>query len=320
MKKTILLLATAFASLSVSAQQPASTADSIKNWVTFLASDQMKGRANGSVEIERTAEWLAEKFGQYGMRPIGGMDGFVQPYILDDDSFVHKNVIGCIPAGNESDNDGPVLVISAHFDHIGAKQDSADADTIFNGADDDASGIVTMLAIAKNIFEGQLRPDIPIVFAAFSNEERGFRGSDYFCKSGVLPMQRIKADINLEMLGRSHEFGQNRYLITGPEHSNFHDIVVDFNKDKDWKIANIDSRILSALFRASDNYSFAEQAHRVGDCVPAHTIATSLGFNHIHKVDDETEYIDFENLSNVADNLTQLVLYVAGRDVDIQCN
>jgi Zn-dependent M28 family amino/carboxypeptidase len=211
-------------------------------------------------------------------------------------------------------------VLSAHVDHIGIQPAAAEADSIYNGADDDASGVVAMLAIAKNIAEGRLKPDGPIVFAAFSNEEGGLRGSDYFYKSGVLPVQRIEANLNLEMLGRSDEFGPNKYYITGPEHSNLQEITVNFNKDRDWKMAEVDGRILGALFKMADNYRLVEQAERSGVRVPAHTIATSVGMWHIHRADDEIEYIDFDNLSAAADNLTQLVLHLSEKEVEVRCH
>jgi len=71
-----------------------------------------------------------------------------------------------------------------------------EGDSIFNGADDNVSGIVAMLAIAKTFYEQKLLPECPIVFAAFSNEEEGGLGSQYFCNSNVIPMQKIKLNIN----------------------------------------------------------------------------------------------------------------------------
>jgi acetylornithine deacetylase/succinyl-diaminopimelate desuccinylase-like protein len=301
-------------------QQQASTADSIKSWLNFLASDEMKGRDNGSKEIEKVARWLSAKYKQYGLKPVEGMNDFVQSYILDNDSTViHRNIIGYIPAKKESDNSGSVILLSAHFDHIGMEYSAFDGDSIFNGADDDASGVVTMLAIAKNMFEQKLQPDCPIVFAAFSNEETGLLGSWHFCNSNLIPIQKIKVNINFEMLGRSEEFGKNRYYITGPAHSNLQDIVIDFNKDRDWKIANA-GNIVNRLFRMADNYTFVRYAVNSNHCIPAHTIATSVGMEHVHQLHDEVEYIDFENMTNAVNNLTQLILYISGKCVDIKCN
>ena len=294
--------------------------DSVISWLHFLASDEMRGRANGSEEIEIVAQWLSDKFKQFGLRPVGEMENFVQPYILhNDSSFIHKNIIGYFPAANEQDNENPFIVISAHFDHIGTSYCSVNGELIFNGADDNASGVVAMLAIAKKLSKQNLQTNHPILFAAFSNEEVGLLGSRYFVRSNVIQIQQIKLNINLEMLGRSHEFGRNKFFITGPQHSNFQDIVVEFNKETEWEIANA-GRIVDMLFRMSDNFSFVEYARHHNFCIPAHTIATSVGFGHIHQVSDEVEFIDFENLNNLIVHLTQLILHLSNNNIAVKCN
>jgi hypothetical protein len=321
MKKSLICLFVAlFIIQGAFSQQQTCTADSTRSWLNFLASDELRGRANGSDEIEKVAQWLSGKFKQYGLQPIGEMNDFVQPYILDNDSsFVHKNIIGYYPAINEPDNENSFVIISVHFDHIGISYFPVNGDSIYNGADDNASGVVAMLAIAKNLFEQNLPIKSPIVFAAFSNEERGLIGSRYFVSSNIIPIQQVKVNINLEMLGRSDEFGRNKYYITGPNYSNLQDIIIEFNKEREWEIADAGVAV-DMLFRMSDNYSFVRYAERNNYCVPAHTIATSIGFGHIHQVDDEVEYIDFENLNDLIDNLTQLILHLSSNDIVVKCN
>ncbi|MDR0333517.1 MAG: M20/M25/M40 family metallo-hydrolase [Dysgonamonadaceae bacterium] len=321
MKKSLIFLFVAlFIIQGAFSQQPTCTADSARVWLNFLASDELRGRANGSDEIEKVAQWLSEKFKQFGLQPVAGMKDFVQPYIFNkDSSFIHKNIIGYLPAKNEQGNENPFIVISAHFDHIGISHFPVNGDSIYNGADDNASGVIAMLAIAKNLSNQQLQTNNPILFVAFSNEEEGLLGSRYFVNSNVVPIEQIKLNINLEMLGRSHEFGRNKFLITGTQHSNFQDIVVEFNKETEWGVADA-GEIVNFLFRMSDNYSFVEYAQQHNFCIPAHTIVTSLGFEHIHQVDDEVEYIDFENLNNLIEHLTQLILYLSNNKIVVQCN
>jgi Zn-dependent M28 family amino/carboxypeptidase len=257
---------------------------------------------------------------QYDLQEFARLPKYFQPYYLSEDSsFIHKNVIGYIPANNEANIDGPYVILSAHFDHIGISRYPVDGDSIFNGADDNASGIVTLLTIAKNLCEREVRPDCPIVFAAFSNEERGMRGSSYFCKSEIIPIQQIKVVVNFEMLSHSEEFGKHKYYITGPDYSNLQDIVMEFNENKEWKIAK-PGNIVNMLYRMSDNYSFVIQANSASFCVSAHTIATSVGLqSHVHKVYDEIDFVDFENMNSVVENLTQLVIYLASKQVAINC-
>jgi len=316
-----LILVTLFFSQGALSQQQICTADSIKSWVHFLASDEMKGRANGSEEIEKVAMWLSAKYEEYGLQTFEGLDYFIQPYILDSDSaFVHKNVIGYIPAKEAKDNNNVFVVLSAHFDHLGVNSEYAvNGDSIFNGANDNASGVAAMLAIAKNLHEHNIEPDCPIVFAAFSNEEMRGLGSAYFCNSGVVPIQKIKVNVNFEMLGRTDEYGKNTFYISGPKFSNLQDIVVDFNKNTNWTIAET-GNVADMLFEFADNFILVTCASDAGVCVPAHSFFVSGIKSDMHRPNDEVEFIDFENLNNLVAHFTQLIIHLASKNVEIKCN
>ena len=302
-------------------QQKICTTDSLKTWLHFLASDEMKGRANGSEEIEKVAMWLSDKYKEYGLQTFAGLDNFIQPYVLDgDSSFVHKNVIGYIPARKKENNNDSFVVLSAHFDHLGVNSEYAvNGDSIFNGANDNASGVVAMLAIAKNLYEHNIEPDSPIVFAAFSNEEMRGLGSAYFCSSAVVPIQKIKVNVNLEMLGRTDEYGRNTFYITGPKFSNLQDIVLDFNKGTSWEIAETGD-VADKFFYMADSFIFVECATDAGICVPAHSFSVSGMDSDLHRPSDETEFIDFENLNNLVVHFTQLIIHLASKNVEIKCN
>ena len=315
-------------------QQQICTTDSIKSWLYFLASDEMKGRANGSEEIESVAMWLSDKYKEYGLQTFDGLDNFTQTYLIDnfdkfkqsgllcgDATFVHKNVIGYIPAKEEKNNNDLFVVLSAHFDHLGTHSRFAlNGDSIFNGANDNASGVVAMLAIAKNLHEHNIKPDFPIVFAAFSNEELGGLGSSVFIRSGVVPIQKIKVNINLEMLGRTDEYGKNTFYISGPNFSNLQDVVVDFNKNTNWTIAETGD-VADMVFKVTDNISFVNYASEVGICVPAHSFFVSgVKSSDMHRPNDEVEFIDFENLYNVVAHFTKLIIHLASKNVEVKCN
>jgi len=323
MKKSfVLMLVTLFISQGALSQQQICTTDSIKSWLHFLASDEMKGRANGSEEIETVAMWLSDKYKAYGLQTFAGLNNFIQPYMLDgDSSFVHKNVIGYIPAKEKQNNNNSFVVLSAHFDHLGINSEYAlNGDSIFNGANDNASGVVAMLAIAKNLYEHNIKPDCPIVFAAFSNEEMRGLGSAYFCSSNVVPIQKMKVNVNFEMLGRTDEYGKNTFYISGPKFSNLQDIVVDFNKDTSWKIAETGD-LADMLFEYADNFILVTCASDAGVCVPAHSFFVSgVRSSDMHRPNDEVEFIDFENLNNVVAHFTQLIIHLASKNVEIKCN
>ncbi len=288
------------------------TEDSLKCWLSYIASDEMSGRANGSKEIEEIASWLSGKFQQYGVIPLEGEESLLQEYPVDYKDINYKNVIGYIPAKNE-ENNHPYIVLSAHFDHIGKR-----GNKIYNGADDDASGIVTLLGIAKNIHENGVKPDCPIVFAAFSGEEYGRLGSKAFCTSNIIPLNQAKLNVNFEMVGRSDEYGKNKFYITGQKYSSLSNMIQKYNENKSWQLIDI-GEFGNQLYRAADNYSFIQYFNHSTTCIPAHTIATNIGMSYVHSEKDKVEYIDFENLCSFINYITGFINYISQQEIKVEC-
>ena len=109
------------------------------------------------------------------------------------------NVIGVLP-GSDRSSANEVIILSAHLDHLGVNE-AAQGDKIFNGADDDASGCVAVLELARALAAGK-RPRRTIYFVCFGSEERGGFGSQQFIATLSIPLTQIVANLNLEMLGR----------------------------------------------------------------------------------------------------------------------
>ena len=114
-----------------------------------------------------------------------------------------------------------VIMLSAHLDHLGVSENTpAGGDAIFNGADDDASGCVAVLELARVLASGQ-RPKRTIYFICFGSEERGGYGAQYFVAHSPVPLSDIVADITFEMLGRpDSKVPPNTLWLTGYERSN----------------------------------------------------------------------------------------------------
>jgi hypothetical protein len=297
----------------VKAQNPA--IDTLKMWMEFLSSDEMKGRANGSVENIRIADWIAQKFLDYGVHPLPNKQWLMQDYPFPESWTGYlSNVVGYVP-GKLND---PYIILSAHYDHIGLRPVKGQ-DNVYNGADDDASGIVLLLAIAKKIHESGIMPECPIVFIAFSGEEIGLLGSSYFCESKSIPWDKIKMNLNFELVGRSMEFGRQKYYITGPDYSNLSGVLAKFNIMEKWQMINIGPKA-DQLFRMADNYSFIQKGKNSKRCIAAHTLATTVGENYVHQVYDESKNIDYENLTSLVDYTTKLVYYLSCNEVVINCN
>src|SRR5215212_11803535 len=171
----------------------------------FLASDAMQGRGSGTVYERIAAEYIGSQFRQFGLEPggdtdSGGNKSFVQRVALDAaGTKTTWNVIGIL-RGSAPRAANETIMLSAHLDHLGVRE-AMTGDNIFNGADDDASGCVAVLELARVIAAGK-RPRRTVYFVCFGSEERGGFGSKYFIDHSPVPLTQIAADLTFEMLGR----------------------------------------------------------------------------------------------------------------------
>ena len=126
------------------------SADELEKWVSFLASDEMKGRRNGSPEMEEAAQWIARKFSEFDIKPVYPDGQLVRPYTIHSrrgDTIDERNIVGIIE-GTDPGMKDEYIIITAHFDHVGIRR-PVENDSIYNGADDNAAGTCTLLGIAK---------------------------------------------------------------------------------------------------------------------------------------------------------------------------
>ena len=197
------------------------------------------------------------------------------------------NVVGIIRGKSKPDER---VVFSAHYDHLGIGKPK-DQDSIFNGANDDASGTTGVIALAK-YFRKMKQPERTIVFATFTAEESGGYGAQYF--SHQMDPATVMAMFNIEMIGTDSKWGKNSAYITGYEKSDFGKILQDNLKGSAFEF-HPDPYPSENLFYRSDNATLA----RLG--VPAHTISTSKmdSEKFYHTVDDEIETLDTKNMTEI---------------------
>lgn len=214
------------------------------------------------------------------------------------------NVVGMIE-GNRKDE---YVVFSAHYDHIGIRQPAeAGADSIANGANDNASGTTAVLELAK-YFKSKGTPERTLIFVAFTAEEAGGYGSQYFSKQ--LEPDQIMAMFNIEMIGKPAVEGPNTAWITGFEKSTFGELL---QKSAEGTIYEFypDPYPNQNLFYRSDNATLA----RLG--VPAHTISTTpIDVDpDYHQVSDEFSTIDVAHLTNTIRAISKAAVgIVSGQD------
>lgn len=185
----------------------------IKADVVYLASDALKGREIGTDGEMAAGAYIADRFKRLGIQPMGENGTFFQTLSVDkkkanphgvefadtkDNAITGRNVIGYI------DNNSPyTVVIGAHYDHLGMGQEGslhAGEPAIHNGADDNASGTAALIKLAADMRNAKLKNNV--LFIAFTGEEKGLWGSNYFVKNPTIDLSSVNFMINMDMVGR----------------------------------------------------------------------------------------------------------------------
>jgi len=181
------------------------TADLIGRHVGALAADSMRGRATPSPELEKAAAYVAVEFQRAGLEPSGDSGGFLWRYPIGRGSTVPRlqapNVVGVLP-GRDSALRGEYVAVVAHMDHLGVGR-RVKGDSIYNGADDNASGTAGVMALAAAFAAQPERPRRSVLFLVVSGEERGLWGSRAFVAHPSVPLDSIVGLVNLDMIGRN---------------------------------------------------------------------------------------------------------------------
>jgi len=302
-RATLALIVSLLITASVPAQSPV-LEQNVRAELNFLASDAMQGRGSGTAYERIAAEYVGSQFRQFGLEPGGDADangnkGFVQRVALESARVVETwNVIGIL-RGSDPAAATEAIVLSAHLDHLGVS-DTLAGDKIFNGADDDASGCVAVLELARALAAGK-RPRRTIYFVGFGSEERGGYGSRYFRDNPPVPLTQIVANLNFEMLGRPDpKVGADKVWLTGYERSN---LGPELAKQGAALVA--DPHPEQHFFQRSDNYSFALRG------VIAQTVSSFGLHTDYHRVTDEVSKVDFPFMTRAINSMVKPIQWLA---------
>ncbi|HEY9342934.1 MAG TPA: M28 family peptidase [Hanamia sp.] len=198
------------------------------------------------------------------------------------------NVVGVLPGKSRKDE---YVIFSAHYDHLGIGKPDAKGDSIYNGANDDAAGTTAVIMLA-NYFSQLNNNERTLLFVAFTAEEIGGFGSQYF--SQQIDPEKTVAMFNIEMVGTQSKWGKNSAYITGYEKSDFGKILQTNLSGSNFYFEP-DPYPAQNLFYRSDNATLAALG------VPAHTISTSKMDNepNYHQQSDEIETLDMNNMAEI---------------------
>jgi len=255
----------------------------VRKHLYTLAADNMEGRQSGTPGIEKAAVYIENEFKKIGLSTFGDLESYRQTFTFKNrkskEDIISSNIIGVLEGKSKKDE---YVIISAHYDHLGMKK-SGEGDLIYNGANDDASGVTGVLALAA--YFKKVGHERTIVFAAFTAEEMGLIGSTYFGKE--IDAAKFVAGINLEMIGKTPSFGPNTAWLTGFERSDFGKIIQKNLEGSGYQLFPDPYKNFNLFFR-SDNASLA----RLG--VPSHTFSTTpIDIDpDYHQVSDEAETLN----------------------------
>lgn len=263
------------------------TALEVRELVSYLASDELQGRDTGSQGIDDAATYIEKQFNSYGVRP------YYETYrdhfkVGEQDAF---NVVGFIE-GNDDTLKDEVIILGAHYDHIGTGK-AVNGDEIANGANDNAAGTSAVLSLAK-YFSKRNNNARSIMFVLFSAEERGLLGSKHLAERLKSETANLYSMVNFEMIGVPMKDKSYEAYISGYDLSNMADKINEYANSS--LIGLLPKAKEFNLFKRSDNYPFYEAFS-----VPSQTISTFdfTNYEYYHHVDDEAENMDYEFMASL---------------------
>ena len=304
------------------ADEALSREDRLRNLLGILAADSMAGRRVGTPGAAAAARFVAAELSRYGVQPAGD-EGYFQPVPMiwverngrrrpdlpgpdvSVDTFPaasvladEVNVVGIIP-GSDPALAGETVVVGAHFDHVGIGA-AVDGDSIYNGADDDGSGTVAVLEIARDLVRAPAKRTVIILLS--TAEEMGVMGTRWYLDHPVAPLEGTVADLQIEMIGRPDSLagGPGRAWLTGYERTTVGDQLVSEGSP-----IVADPRPDQRFFFRSDNLPFAQQG------IPAHTLSSYNLHEDYHTPADDIEGVDFTHMAAVTEAAIRAVRVLA---------
>lgn len=257
----------------------------LKKHVSFLASDDLKGRQTGSAEEKKVNQYLLSNFATSKKSKIQRWN---YSFVKDKITF-QSEMIGCF-VNNNCDK---TLLITAHVDHIGLGSKlslSFKENEIHNGADDNASGVAILLELQRFLEQKKLKANI--LFIAYTGHELGLYGSKYFSENISKKYKKIVLNLNFDMIGRLDKNIRNVYISSSE--SLKHSFKNEFS-DVNFVQAD-NSRLLSL-----DCSHF----HLMG--IPSATFTTGI-HNDYHKTTDDEEYINYDGMVKILISIENWIL------------
>ena len=283
------------------AAQEELSADLLRRYLTYLASDELEGRCAGFPGNDKATEFIAARFREGGLLPVGdaGPDGrptYFQHFKFRRGELTTRNCAGLLKGSELPDE---IVVLGAHHDHVGRKGqhragqlgDSTKEDDIWNGADDNGSGTTALLGVVRHLAATRARPRRSILFMTFSAEEWGLLGSRHYVEHPLFPLDKTVTMINLDMVGRTDAENEvETYGAAMAANGYFRDLLGRAAEKSGLKIIKVDDYFGDG----SDHLPFYQKGVLVagyGEKGPC---------PDYHRVSDHSEKIDYGTMDRIA--------------------
>ncbi len=280
----------------------------------FLASDALHGRGSATRDEHIAATWAASQFESFGLEPGGDNGIFLQKAPLpnplpdriqtrlakyeDTPRTETWNAVAVL-RGSDAKAQQDAILLTAHLDHLGMSSATTD-DTIYNGADDDASGTTAVIELARTLSRGK-RPKRTIIFALFGSEELGGFGNRYFIEHPPVPLEHIVANLEFEMIGRADPaVPAGNFWLTGFERS---DLGPTLAKHGAHLVG--DPHPEQKFFQRSDNYALAKKG------IIAQTVSSFNLHKDYHQPSDEISKLDIPYMTTVISSMVKPIQWLA---------
>ena len=298
---------------NVPAQPDATLSRSVHADMDFLAADEMHGRGSLTRDEHLAALYCASVFESLGLEAAGGDGSFLQQIPVELSERAKQritryedvprtstwNAVAMLP-GSDPALKSQVVLLTAHLDHLGVAAAPVNGDSIYNGADDDASGTTAVLNLARALAAGHA-PRRTVVFALFGSEEMGGYGARGFLQHPPVPLTSVVANLEFEMIGRPDAaVPEGTLWLTGYERSNLGPtlaahgahLVADPHPDQHF-------------FERSDNIQLAREG------TIAQTVSSFGLHKDYHQVSDELKTIDFVHMIAAIQSMEAPVRWLA---------
>jgi hypothetical protein len=297
--KLVLLNLILFLNASVYSQEPISV-DSLKKHVYTLADDSFEGRSIGTKGGDRAAQYIVQQFELIGIKPLLTKYYHHFVYHTHAQSAEGKNVIGLIE-GSHPELKNEYIVIGAHYDHVGYYFKDGKK-IIYNGADDNASGVAGVIELARAIYNNQSQFERSIILVAFDGEETGLNGSKWFVKDSLIPASQIKLMLSIDMIGMlSKNEGVELYGTGSFKNA---DLIAQQTASKINLVIKKNAKAVSAH---TDTKPFGD----VG--IPAIHVFTGT-VSPYHEPEDDADLLDYQGMALISNFIYDFVLRIASTE------